>query len=104
MRLLRRLWDDDHGFILSTELLFLLTILVIGTVTALVALRQAVIAEGVELANAVLALNNTFTFSGQSNCEASSAGSFALQESVGGLHEGSVGPALPATITQTPCD
>jgi hypothetical protein len=103
-KLMLKLWNDDHGFVMHVELLFILTILVIGTVTALVALRQAVIAESVEIANAILALNNSFSFSGQSNCESSSAGSAALQESVGGLHEGSVAPALVATITQSPCD
>jgi hypothetical protein len=110
MRLLRQLYRDDAGFVLHVELLFILTILVIGTVTALVALRQAVIAEAVEIANAILALNDSFSFSGQTNCESSSAGSAAANARsltplvVMRVTQGSVAPAMVSTITQKPCE
>jgi ABC-type uncharacterized transport system permease subunit len=54
---------------------FLTTGLVLGAITGLVAVRQAVISELEEFANAVLALNQSFSFSGQTNCQASTAGS-----------------------------
>jgi hypothetical protein len=54
---------------------FVATILVIGAITGLVAVRQAVIVELHDVANAILALNQSFSFSGQSNCESSTAGS-----------------------------
>ena len=40
-RLLRQLWDDDHGALLATEWVFMGTILVIGIIPGLVAVRDA---------------------------------------------------------------
>jgi len=74
--LMARLWEDDGGALIAVEWIFLATILVLGVITGMVAVRQAVIAEFHDIANALLALNQTYSFSGQSNCESSSAGSF----------------------------
>jgi hypothetical protein len=73
--LLVRLWNDDAGALIAAEWVFVATILVLGAITGLVAVRQAVIAELHDVANALLALNQSFSFSGQSNCESSTAGS-----------------------------
>ena len=73
--LMVRLWNDDAGALIAAEWVFVATILVLGAITGLVAVRQAVIAELHDVANALLALNQSFSFSGQSNCESSTAGS-----------------------------
>jgi Flp pilus assembly pilin Flp len=57
-RLLFALWDDDAGALLTTEFLFLATILVIGLVVGLTTLRNAIATELTELANAILQLIN----------------------------------------------
>ncbi len=101
-RLLSRLWSDDSGILIATEYLFILTILIIGTLAGLVALRQAVIVESVELANAIMSLNQSFSFSGQSNCLASVAGSSA-SDTTSVIIEGSVAASFSA-IQQQPCD
>jgi hypothetical protein len=75
MRLFQKLWNDDCGALIATEWVFVATILVLGIITGLVAVRQAVINELDEFANAVLSLNQSFSFSGQSNCQSSTAGS-----------------------------
>jgi hypothetical protein len=78
MRLLRTLWTDDcGGGLLSTELLMLFTILVLGGMSGMVAMRQAVLSELLESAQAVLALNQSHSFSGQINTEALIPGSSA---------------------------
>ena len=64
-RLLRKLWADDCGAIVASELLFLFSMLVVGTVSGMVAMRQAVVSEMVESAKAVMALNQSYSFSGQ---------------------------------------
>jgi hypothetical protein len=69
-----RLWADDGGALIAAEWVFVATILVLGAITGLVAVRQAVIAEVLVLTNALLSPNQSFNFSGQSNCESSSAG------------------------------
>ena len=74
-QLMLRMWQDDSGALIATEWVFVATILVLGAITGLVAVRQAVIAELHDVANALLALNQSYSFSGQSNCESSTAGS-----------------------------
>ena len=59
--------------------------------------------ELTEFANAVMALNQSFSFSGQSNCQASTAGSQALDSS-DVINEASTAAASASTITQSPCD
>jgi len=101
--MIRKLWNDDCGSTLVTsELLFLFTILVLGLISGMVALRQAVLSELVETAQALLALNQSYSFSGQSNCESSTAGS-AGSDTNNTINESSTA-ASPAIIAQTPCD
>jgi len=63
--LLRRFWHDDRGAILASEWVLVVTILVIGVLPALVAYRQAVLTELEELANSLLGLDQSYSFSGQ---------------------------------------
>ena len=101
--MIRRLWNDDCGSTLVTsELLFLITILVLGTISGLVAVRQAVLSELIETAQALMALNQSYSFTGQSNCESSTAGS-AASDANNTISDTSTA-ATPATISQTPCD
>ena len=63
--------------LVTSEILFIFAILVLGIIAGLVAVRQALISELTESAQALLAINQSFSFSGQSNCEAITAGSSA---------------------------
>jgi hypothetical protein len=100
--LLTRLWVDDGGALLSLEWLLLALLLVFGIITGLVAVRQAMISELVEMAQAIMSFNQSFSISGQSNCEASTAGSSA-SDTTSTIVNGSVA-ASNAFINQTPCD
>ena len=102
MRQMLKLWNDDCGALIATEWVFVVTILILGIITGLVAVRQAVISELTETAQAILALNQSFSFSGQSNCESSTAGSSA-SDTTNTIGEASVA-ASTAAISQTPCD
>ena len=100
----RNLWNDDGGSTLvTTEILFIFAILVLGLISGFVALRQAVLSELVETAQAVLALNQSYSFSGQSNCESSTAGSSASETTFHTIFNGSAGASLNI-LNQTPCD
>jgi hypothetical protein len=110
--MLRNLWSDDSGTGLVTmEILFLFAILVLGIITGLVAVRQGMISELIETAQAIMAINQSFSFSGQANCvsvTAGSAGSDILFSSSLGtpfvsFGQSSVG-ATSALISQTPRD
>ena len=101
-QLIRKLWNDDCGALIATEWVFVATILVLGIITGLVAVRQAVISELTEFAQAVLALNQSYSFAGQSNCLSSTAGSQA-SDSTDTIKEASTA-ATNATVQQSPCD
>lgn len=74
-QLVLKLWKDDCGALIATEWVFVATILVLGSITGLVAVRQAVITELEEFAHAVMSLSQAYSFSGQVNCQSSTAGS-----------------------------
>ena len=74
-KLFARLWNDDCGALIAMEFLFVATILVIGTIVGLTDVRNAINTELGELANAILALSEGFTLSGQSGCGAQTDGS-----------------------------
>ena len=61
---LRRLWDDDGGAVISTELVLIIGILVFGLIPGLVALRNSGIAVMATLGNLARVLIPSFTFSG----------------------------------------
>src|ERR1041385_4022631 len=101
-RLIRTVWHDDYGALLSLEWLLLGLLLVFGLITGLVAARQALLSELGGTASAIMALNQEFSFSGQTNCESSTAGSSAdlFTKSIA---NGSVS-ASSSRINHTPCD
>lgn len=101
-RMMIKLWSDDSGALIATEWVFVATILVLGAITGLVAVRQAVLSELTEFANAVLALNQSYSFTGQSNCQSSTAGS-AASDATQSIPLGST-IAASQNITQSPCD
>ncbi len=74
-KLLSKLWEDDGGFIISLELLFIAVILVIGIIAGFGNLRVAMITTYSALANAVLGLDPGYEILGISGDTAGSEGS-----------------------------
>ena len=64
MVMLRRLWDDEAGFIISAELVLIATILVIGLIVGLVVLRNQIVQELVDVGQAIGSLSQSFCFGG----------------------------------------
>jgi hypothetical protein len=102
-KLLGKCWKDDAGALIAIEFLFVATILVIGTVVGLTAIRNAVNTELTELANAILSLNPSFTISGVSGCGASVDGSEATVTINLEPCPMQIAPTQPQTITCFPC-
>lgn len=73
---LLRLWRDDSGALLSFEWILLATILVLAMVVGLKSVQQAVLNELEDLAGAIGAINQTYTYGGASGCCASVGGAF----------------------------
>lgn len=61
-KLALRLWQDDAGFVVSTELVLVATILVIGSIVGQATLRDAVIAELADTAEAINDINQSYSF------------------------------------------
>jgi hypothetical protein len=102
-KLVSRFWSDDCGALIAAEYLFVATILVIGTIVGLAAVRDAVNVELSELANAYLALSQGYTVSGQSGCCSSTDGSAATDTPSLVTPPTCVAPATPSAIDITPC-
>jgi Flp pilus assembly pilin Flp len=76
---MRKFWEDDRGVLETIEFLLTAAILVFGLVVGLTTLRNAITAELEMLANAILALNFSFSVGGLSGCCSSVQGSQAIQ-------------------------
>ena len=73
--MLKKLWNDEAGFIVSAELVLVATILVIGMITGLTSVRDAVITELADVGGAIAAVNQSYTFGGATSHSAVTAGS-----------------------------
>ncbi|MCL4200857.1 MAG: hypothetical protein KJ000_00080 [Pirellulaceae bacterium] len=62
--MLQQLWKDDAGFVITTELLLIVTILVIGLIVGMVAVRDAVVQELGDVAAAIGALDQSYQYNG----------------------------------------
>jgi hypothetical protein len=63
MNILKHLWADEVGAILSAELILMGTLLVIGLIVGLATLRDHVIQEVADIAGAIGDLNQSFSYS-----------------------------------------
>jgi hypothetical protein len=61
---MRKLWNDEAGFIVSAELVLIATILVIGLIVGMVALRNQVVQELCDVGMAIGSLNQSYAFAG----------------------------------------
>jgi hypothetical protein len=79
MKVFRRLWNDEAGFIISSELVLVATILVIGMIAGLTVLRDQVVMELADLGQAIGSVSQTYAYasvSAGSSTEAYTDGSW----------------------------
>ena len=67
MNLMRNLWLDEAGVIVSSEILLIMMILVFGLIAGLVSFRDAVTQELADTGVMVNNLNQSYSFSGNTN-------------------------------------
>lgn len=83
--LLSRLWNDDQGAIISVEWLLIVSVLIFGLIPGLVALRNGIDASMATIANIIMQILPSFTYSGYTLGQASnpiaSVGGFAFSPS-----------------------
>lgn len=56
------LWRDEAGFVVSTELVLIATIVVIGLVTGLSTVRDQVVTELADVADAISAIDQSYSW------------------------------------------
>ena len=67
MNLMSKLWQDEAGVIVSTEIILVLMILVFGIIAGMVALRDQVTQELADTGAMIGNLSQTFSFTGNTN-------------------------------------
>lgn len=82
MKLLRTLWNDECGAILSAELVMVGTLGVVGVTVGLATVSEAVNGELTEFAMAIRSLDQSYCVEGQSSRRAWTAGSSYIQQDV----------------------
>lgn len=73
-QLAKRLWRDEAGFVVSTELILIATIVVIGMITGLTTVRDAVVTELADVADAVSEVDQSYSYGAITAHCASTAG------------------------------
>ncbi len=97
-----RLMKDEAGFVVSAELIFIATLLVIGLVAGWVAIRNSVVSELTEVAQAIGSVDQSYSFNGRSNCASMTAGS-AATDTYNSLQSGAVAAvANPISVLVCP--
>ncbi len=75
MHLLKKLWSDNVGVVVSAELILIATILVIGMIVGLTTVRDQVVQELGDVAAAIASANQSYSFSGATGHHSATAGS-----------------------------
>lgn len=71
--LFKKLWNDEAGAIISTEIVCVSTILVIGVVSGLTAVRDAIVTELDDVAHAIGSMNQSYTVDGSQSFSSATA-------------------------------
>lgn len=74
--MLRKLWNDEAGAVVSAEIMLVATILVIGMVVGLKSVRDAVVTELADVAQAIANVDQSYSYSGIDGHASGTAGSF----------------------------
>lgn len=82
MSLWRKLWEDETGAVVSSELVAVGTVAVVGGTVGLNQLRTSLNNELEEMAFSVRSLNQSYSVPGHASCGAWTAGSCYIQQDV----------------------
>lgn len=75
MKMFARFWQDEAGFVVSSELVLIATLLVLGMIVGLTEVRNAVVQELGDVAQSFGAISQSYTFTGVTGHSSSTAGS-----------------------------
>ena len=76
MQIMRTLWIDETGFIVSAEMILVASIVVLGMIVGMTVVRDTMITELSDTATAIGQMNQSYSFGGARGSGSSIAGSF----------------------------
>tara|TARA_R110002095_G_scaffold84604_1_gene73533 strand:+ start:9878 stop:10369 length:492 start_codon:yes stop_codon:yes gene_type:complete len=62
--LVNQFWKDEHGFVISAELVIILTVAVLAMIVGLSYVQSAVVSEFSDVAGAISSLNQSYAYTG----------------------------------------
>lgn len=84
-----KLWNDDRGGIITTELVLVLSVMAAGVISGITAVRNSVVSEARDVARTVDSLNQSYGVSGVRSRSAHTAGaSYIDQADIGIAFDG----------------
>jgi len=75
MKLLSRLWADEAGFVVSSELVMVATVMVVGLLAGLTTVRDQIVQELADVADAVSEFDQSYSYSSITSHTSRTAGS-----------------------------
>jgi len=74
MKLLSRLWADEAGFVVSSELVMVATVMVVGMLVGMTTVRDQVVQELADVADAISEIDQSYSFGSVTGHTSSTAG------------------------------
>ncbi len=74
MKIASRLWSEEVGAVVSAEIMLVATILVLGVIVGLKSVRDSVVTELADVAQAISNVSQSYTYSGTQGHHAMTAG------------------------------
>ncbi len=81
MKVCKRLWKDDAGFVVSAELVLVATIAVIGLLVGMTSVRDGIVSELSDVAGAIQDVNQSYDIDGVVGHSSATSG-FGFQDDV----------------------
>ena len=78
MRVLHQLWNEDAGFVMTSEATIMLTMLVCASIVGWQAVRVGLVSELTDLADSIAAIDQSYSYAGFISPDLTLAGSFFL--------------------------
>ena len=78
MTMLTRFWQDEAGFVVSSELVLVATLLVLGMIVGLSEVRNAVVQELTDVAQTFGTISQSYSYNGVTGHVSSTNGSFRI--------------------------
>ena len=76
MSLVSRLWKEEAGAIVSAEIMLIASVLVLGMIVGLKSVRDSVVSELADVAQAIANVDQSYSYSGVSGHHGFTAGGF----------------------------